>query len=354
MAADCFSIATPTLRAALNCRDPNIGNLLGNRFAFSSSTQPGINESVFHIARGSGPLSRLQMNEYAAYSLNYHHSGAPRFLTVTRPEHYAKLEEVIFISQNNGTLSGRPQGSRKCSQFVKHQPTYVPHRTLSVNDVQYTEVVQHQGEMVITFPYAYHQAYGSGPNITEEILYASDRCTVFHRENLYQYCDSNCAAGQLSSFDLKMVFSEPVGRTRSGRSGLELTSTLPPPRRSRQATTSQNRDADDRGSDDGEWMPPPALSGPQPSTPRKRAPRLTSNPYAPEIWDPDHAFGFGGPYGPAADNDYGSPIGGSQPRDIITGRLLGEDEWRARSSRKRTVESEGSEEAPRKTRRRRH
>ena len=361
MAADCFSIATNNLRAALNCRDPNIGNLLGNRFASSTSTQPGINESVFHIAGGSGPLSQLQTNQYAAYSLNYHHSGAPRILTVTRPEHYAKLEEFMSVTQSSGTLSGRPQRPRKCGQFVKHQPTYVPHTTLSLNEVEHLEVVQHQGDMVITFPYAYHQAYVSGPNITEEMLYASDRCNVFHRENLYQHCNSNCAAGQPDTFDLTMVFSDTFGRTRSRRSGLEPTSTLPSSRLSRQASTSQNRDAGhkfeptlrglkalDRASDDGDWIPPPALSGPQPSTPRERPPRLTSNPYAPDIEDPDDAFE--GSSGQVAENGYGSPIGGSHPRDMFTGRLLEEHEWRARSKRKRSVESD---ESPRDSRRRR-
>ena len=343
MAADHFSIATPILRAAFNCRNPNIDNLLGNRFASSQSTQPGINESVFHIAGGPGPLSSLQMNKYAAYSINYHHSGAPRISTVTLPEHHAKLEKVMHITQDSGNLFGRPPKPPTCSQFVAHKPMYVPHATLSTYDVDCTEVVQHQGEMVITFPYAYHQAYVSGPNITEEILYASDRCKVFHRENLYHHCNPNCTAGQPDDFDLKGVFSNTLSSTRSGprqRSGLRSPSIFLSPRQSPESTTSQERDVEgrpskrtsglkamDHVSDDGDRIDPSAqLSRSQPSAiTHRKATRLTSNPHKPDMWDPAHAFG-GSP--DLADNNDGSPIGGIRPRDPVTGRLLRPHDWR--------------------------
>ncbi len=386
MTADCFSIATPTLRGALNCRDPNIANLFDNRFASSPSTHPGINESVFHIAGCPGPLSRLQMNKYAAYSLNYHHSGAPRLLTVTRPEHYAKLEEVTYITQNSGTLSGRAQEARTCSQFVEHQAMYMPRTTMSHHGVEYTEVVQQQGDMVIIFPFAYHQAYTSGPNITEELFYASDRCKVFHREKLYQHCNRKCAAGQPNS-DFNTFFSDNLNRSRSGRSGREFPSTMRLPRQSREASTPQISDAARRprietqplrgmrilndDENDGDWNPTSAEeSRLQPSTPRKsnrmtsnrygtderKSTRMTSNPFATDEWDPDHAFDAS--YG-AANNDEGSPIGGSRPRDIITGRYLEGDEWQeiSRASRRKRVDDADDaddSEAPLKHRRRRH
>lgn len=335
------SIATPVLRAALKCRDPNIENFLGNRFASSRSTEPGINKSVFHIAGSRGPLSALQMNKYAGYSLNYHHSGAPRVLTVILPEHHAKLEEVMYITQDNGNLLGRPRKPPTCSQFVEHQQMYMPHATLSTHNVDYTKVVQHQGEMVITFPYAYHQAYASGPNITEEMLYASDRCKVFHREDLYQHCSRKCATKQPDDFDLMAVFSNTLSSPRSGdrrRSGLESPSTSISPRQSSEPSTSQEGDEDgrsskrisglkamDRVSDDGDWVDPSdQASTHQPRTQRK-TPRMTSNPSEPDMWDP--AQTFGDPHDPA-ENDEGSPIGGIRPRDSITGRLLTPHEWR--------------------------
>ena len=194
MAADRFSTATPFIRAALRRRDPKINHFFGNRFASSRSTEPGINESVFPIAGGPGPISPLETSKCAAYSLNYHHSGAPRMVTVTRPEHHDMIEEFMYITQDNGDLNGRPPKPPACSQLVAHQPMYVPQGTLSFYGVDHTEVVQNQGEMVITFPYAHQRAYTSGPNISEEILYANDCCGVFHLLGLYQHCNPDCAA----------------------------------------------------------------------------------------------------------------------------------------------------------------
>lgn len=312
MAADCFSLATPLLRAALKCRDPNMANYLGNRMASSQSTQPGVNEAVFHITGGPGPLLPLQINKYAVYSLKYHHSGAPRTLTVTKPAHHAKLEEIVYNIQDKETLL-----SPTCSQFVGHHSIYVPQKTLSSNNIGYTKVVQHQGQLIITFPYAYQQAYSCGPSISEEVLYGSDRCKVFHRENLYKHCHDNCTAGQPDNFELNDIFSNTLTSIRTGRvhrSGFKS--------QSQDASISQNRDIDGRSfkrksglknidrisnDDDGDWVDSSAqASGSLRSMPPK-ARRLTSNPHEPDMWDPDHAFAD--PNSPA-DNDEGSPVGG--------------------------------------------
>ena len=213
---DRASTATPGLRAALGCQNPNIENLSGNRFSESRSTEAGINEPVFHVATGAGPLSPLQTNKYGAYSLNYHHSGAPRTLMVTMPKRHAEVENAIYDAQDSGNLFlSRPEHPSTCSQFVAHQPTYVPSLALSSLRISHTEVIQHQGEMVIIFPWAYHQAYTSGPLITEEMLYASDRCSVFHEEDLYRHCSVDCAGGQADDFDIALVFFDTLSGARS-------------------------------------------------------------------------------------------------------------------------------------------
>lgn len=291
----------------------------------------------------------MQTNKYAAYSLNYHHSGAPRIITVTAPKHFRKLEEFMYIAQHGGTTLGRPWNPPKCSQFVKHQPMYVPHATLSLNGVEYTDVVKHQGEMVIIFPYAYHQAYASGPNITEEVLYASDRCKVFHRENLYHHCNRNCAGRQPDDFDLKLVFYntlEAPHRKRPGRGYLTSLSLD----QSQDPSTSQGNDSDsglpkgllghsgmsriDDGS--GEWLPSAQDFEPGSSS-RRKAGRLTSNPHEPDMWDPDSIFD---PIYGQASEDEDTPTGG-------TPRARGRGRGRRAGGRKRGGSSSGT---PRKRR----
>lgn len=211
ISADCASTVTLALRTVLQCNNPGIEDFVGNRFQDSRSTEAGNNEPVFHIATGAGPLSPLRMNKYAAYSVNYHHSGAPRILMVTVPEFHTQVENAMHDLQDSGNLFlSRPGDTSKCSQFVAHQPIYVPSSTLSTLRIPHTEVVQHQGELVITFPWSYHEAYTSGPNITEEMLYASDRCCVFHKEKLYRHCGPDCPAGQEDNFDLGLVFFDTL------------------------------------------------------------------------------------------------------------------------------------------------
>lgn len=214
-----ISPASPALRTALGCANPLLGTYLGNRLTNSISASPGINAPAFQIATGPGPLAPLQTTKYASYLLSYHHSGAPRTLLITQPHAHADVENAIYDTQDSsGNLFlTRPEHPSTCSQFVTHETVYVPSRTFSALRIPYTEVVQQQGEMVIIFPWAYHEAYTSGPNITEEILYAGDRCKVFHEEKLYRHCDSECAAGEPdNNIDLGAVFFDTLSGSRSG------------------------------------------------------------------------------------------------------------------------------------------
>ena len=126
---------------------------------------------------------------------------------VTRPGRHTEVETALYDAQDSGNLFlSRPEKPSTCSQFVAHESKYVPSITLSNLRIPHTEVVQQQGELVIIFPWAYHEAYTSGPNITEEIMYAGRRCKAFHGKNLYRHCSTECAGGQPDDYDLGLVF----------------------------------------------------------------------------------------------------------------------------------------------------
>ena len=123
---------------------------------------------------------------------------------------------------------------------------------------------------MIIFPYAYHQGFNAGPNITEEVMYASDRWEVLHREKLYQHCSRNCAEGKAESFNLdfvkKGILSPRDHRHRRRTEELSLTiaqqlgdtaedeEEIPSQRcRPKVSPGSAGLRAMDRVDDDGEW-----------------------------------------------------------------------------------------------------
>ena len=122
--------------------------------------------------------------------------GAPRTWMIIKPEEHAKLEEKLhFFIENEHTTTDESVRSKyppQCDQFVRHQSLYLPKETLDLFKLKYSIVAQYQNEMLITFPHAYRQAYDTGPNIVEEMAYASRRWEVFHKKHLYHPCGSKC------------------------------------------------------------------------------------------------------------------------------------------------------------------
>ncbi|KAI9836786.1 MAG: hypothetical protein M1819_000951 [Sarea resinae] len=186
--------ATPGLRRALQCSDPHLISLPGNSLNASDTLIPGIHTPYFYVSRHAGTPFALHIEDFAAYSLNYMHSGAPKHWLVVRPADHHALEEWAHEFLNpTQILLGNPLWTdtrilphkRKlrhpppCAQFLRHHALYVPAATLDTLQVQYTRVEQAPGEMVVTFPFAYHEGWNAGPNIAEAVGYASKRWEVF-------------------------------------------------------------------------------------------------------------------------------------------------------------------------------
>ena len=180
----------------------------------------GIHSPYFYVSRTEGTPFGMHIEDFAAYSLNYLHMGAPKCWRVVAPKDNAKLEEImhVFLNPEERMLSSRgdkkPMRPPQCSQFLRHKSVYVPEELLQDLNIGYTSVVQHQGEMVITFPFAYHQGYNTGPNIAEAIGYASDRWEVFIREGLYENCQKLRCKVEPIKMDLEFA-KRPRGLRRS-------------------------------------------------------------------------------------------------------------------------------------------
>lgn len=204
------------MRCLLRCDDPRFRSLSGNKLLELASDLQGANDinGQFEVSSCSMQALPLRLERFAAYSLNHLHVGAPRLWTVMRPEDYGKLEQYLLqcldpVKDMQGVFLGKPKlATPGCSQFIRHHRVYLPEATINALGVRYTKVTQRPGELVITFPYAYHQGMNSGPNIMEVFPYGSDRWQIFVRNGLYQHCtlttcghDGNLPCGVTPQFE---------------------------------------------------------------------------------------------------------------------------------------------------------
>ncbi|RPA99642.1 JmjC-domain-containing protein [Choiromyces venosus 120613-1] len=189
---------TPDLRCYLSLSDPKLTSLSGNVLRDKITVVTGIHTPYLYIGQAY-TMFALHAEDYNALSLNYQHSGAPKSWRVCSPRDFSHLEDFIAASIPN---------AGDCSQFVRHQSIYLPRQTLERAGVRSTLVRQLPGEMVITWPLAYHQGWNEGVNVNEACGYGNvkwrqlfpeklqrvneGREEVLVDEGVYRTCNGKC------------------------------------------------------------------------------------------------------------------------------------------------------------------
>lgn len=177
-------------------------SLVGDRLKEPGKKALVSDRSQIQLAGAKGSPFGLEMTANAAFSLNYLHRGAPKRWIIIEPDAHQRLEELLYpqVEFTAGRLvknlrSGYkpPTHPPRCDQFLYHQPLYVPKETLAIHSIPYTEIVQYEGEMVVTFPFAYYQGFSSGPNLAEAISFGNERWETIQQSRLYQPCHANCS-----------------------------------------------------------------------------------------------------------------------------------------------------------------
>ena len=194
----------------------------------SRSRVPAIHSSHFQVTTTSGAVFGLRMDEYAAYLLSVLHVGPPRSWVVVKPTHHARLEEILLNILHGDRRSAISEGYQhidlpECSQFIKHESLYLPVEFLDSHGIEFTLVVQHQSEMVITFPFAYHQEFDTGPNINESMLYASKHWGQFINQGLHVPCSDTCPGSPVNvEFSLGKRSRKYLSKRLRGRSPIPI------------------------------------------------------------------------------------------------------------------------------------
>ncbi|KAF9897135.1 hypothetical protein BX616_006132, partial [Lobosporangium transversale] len=138
---------------------------LGDLLSRIDQNLPGVNTPYLYFGMWKATFA-WHVEDMDLYSINYLHFGAPKQWYCIRPEHSARFECIaqgIFSSDY-----------KNCPQFLRHKTYLLSPTKLAADGVPVNRLVQHEGEFVLTFPFAYHSGYNLGFNCAESINFALD------------------------------------------------------------------------------------------------------------------------------------------------------------------------------------
>ncbi|KAF8929355.1 hypothetical protein BGZ58_009017, partial [Dissophora ornata] len=136
---------------------------LGDLLSRIDQNLPGVNTPYLYFGMWKATFA-WHVEDMDLYSINYLHFGAPKQWYCIRPEHSARFECIaqgIFSSDY-----------KTCPQFLRHKTYLLSPSKLATDGVPVNRLVQHEGEFVLTFPFAYHSGYNLGFNCAESINFA--------------------------------------------------------------------------------------------------------------------------------------------------------------------------------------
>lgn len=192
--------ATKELRSLFSLSDLGLSGLSGNSLFKSEQQVAGIHTPYFYFASPASVFA-MHMEDYAALSINFHHWGAPKRWIICCPADSEKLENLVA-----GMLGLKHV---TCDQFIRHASVFIPTWVLERAGIRYTMVLQEPGDMVLTFPWAYHEGWNQGLNVAEAIGYGDVSWERWVRG--YRICGKRCPMKPIEMIFPREGFGEGDG-----------------------------------------------------------------------------------------------------------------------------------------------
>lgn len=114
------------------------------------------------------------------HSINYLHYGAPKFWYSIPTPHIRRFERLA-----DGLF---PQMKKNCSAYLRHKMCMISPMILRQNSIPYNKIVQHEGEIMVTFPCGYHSGFNTGFNAAESTNFATPRWVEFGKRATRCFC----------------------------------------------------------------------------------------------------------------------------------------------------------------------
>ena len=124
---------------------------------------PGVNDSYLYAGLWKASFS-WHLEDQDLYSINYIHFGAPKQWYSIPQEDRFKFYK--FMQEQF------PEEAKNCPEFLRHKMFLASPKLLQENGIRCNEIVHHEGEFMITYPYGYHAGFNYGYNLAESVNFA--------------------------------------------------------------------------------------------------------------------------------------------------------------------------------------
>ncbi|OMO96521.1 hypothetical protein COLO4_15221 [Corchorus olitorius] len=135
------------------------------------------------------------VEDHFLYSINYHHSGAPKVWYGVPGNEASEFDKVAL--EHVYTPGVLPRGGVDgAAAKLSEKTTMFPPNLLLENHVPVYKAVQTAGEYVITFPRSYHGGFNAGFNICEAVNFTLDDWFPLGASAGHEYA-KNCKLGNI-------------------------------------------------------------------------------------------------------------------------------------------------------------
>ncbi|KAF4042576.1 JmjC domain containing hydroxylase [Phytophthora infestans] len=160
---------------------------------------PGVTQSMLYFGMWRAMFA-FHTEDMDLYSINYVHTGKPKFWYGVPPDAASQLERAA--------QSMFPEKHHECHQFLRHKTSLISPARLKEFGVPFYRAFQKPGEFVITFPATYHQGFNLGFNIAEAVNFATLHWIPYGLKAKVCKCLPDSVRIDMDSF-LTKLFEEP-------------------------------------------------------------------------------------------------------------------------------------------------
>ncbi|ETP43407.1 hypothetical protein F442_09836 [Phytophthora nicotianae P10297] len=160
---------------------------------------PGVTQSMLYFGMWRAMFA-FHTEDMDLYSINYVHTGKPKFWYGVPPDAAPQLERAA--------QSMFPEKHHECHQFLRHKTSLISPARLKEFGVPFYRAFQKPGEFIITFPATYHQGFNLGFNIAEAVNFATLHWIPYGLKAKICKCLPDSVRIDMDSF-LTKLFEEP-------------------------------------------------------------------------------------------------------------------------------------------------